>query len=103
MVLINGVGLLGFRDPCGIRPLCFGYQKDANGRKDAYAIASESVGIDAISQNFVLGRDVAPGHIYGNHNSILSQFTMISSFYPSQQVRQCSLILTGVYTQNNVL
>ena len=61
VVLINGVGLLGFRDPHGIRPLCFGYQKDANGGKDAFAIASESVGIDAISQNFVLDRDIAPG------------------------------------------
>ena len=67
-MLINGVGLLGFRDPFGIRPLCFGYQKDADGGKDAYAIASESVGIDAISQNFVLDRDIAPGI---NH-SILS-------------------------------
>ena len=61
MVLINGVGLLGFRDPFGIRPLCLGYQKDAYGEKDAYAIASESVGIGAISQNFKLDRDVAPG------------------------------------------
>jgi amidophosphoribosyltransferase len=61
VILINGVGLVGFRDPHGIRPLCFGYQADENGVRDAYAMASESVGIDAISPSFRLERDFAPG------------------------------------------
>lgn len=61
VMLIEGVGMLGFRDPYGIRPLCFGIQGDSNGLSDGYAIASESVAIDAISPNFKLERDVGPG------------------------------------------
>jgi amidophosphoribosyltransferase len=54
-MLISGVGLLAFRDPYGIRPLCYG----TNGNK-SYAFASESCAIDPLL-GFHLVRDVNPG------------------------------------------
>lgn len=59
-MLINGVGLLGFRDPHGIRPLVFG-KRPCTTRPGAtdFIMASESVAIDTL--RFSLERDVGPG------------------------------------------
>jgi len=46
--MIIGHGMIAFRDPHGIRPLCLGKR-----------VASESVALDAVGFDFV--RDVAPG------------------------------------------
>lgn len=59
VILINGIGLLCFRDPHGIRPLCYGKRKSTFGND--YAIASESVAIDALDPDFKLERDVRAG------------------------------------------
>ncbi|KAA1193884.1 amidophosphoribosyltransferase [Pseudohalioglobus sediminis] len=56
--LIVNYGVLGFRDPLGIRPLVVGERQGLNGRKD-YMIASESVALDVLG--FSLLGDVAPG------------------------------------------
>lgn len=79
--LINGVGLVGFRDPNGIRPLVVGcrstdpadkgktwtaesMERDAasTAKKFDYCMASESVAIDALG--FQLVRDIAAGEAF---------------------------------------
>ncbi len=57
VALIAGYGLLAFRDPFGIRPLCMGKQRTIHG--DEWLIASESVALDGVGFEFI--RDIAPG------------------------------------------
>ncbi|HHH48168.1 MAG TPA: amidophosphoribosyltransferase [Gammaproteobacteria bacterium] len=57
VAMITGHGIVGFRDPHGIRPAVFGQRETARGME--YIIASESVAIDSLG--FELVRDIAPG------------------------------------------
>ena len=57
VAMISGLGILGFRDPCGIRPISYGERRTDAGRE--YLVASESVAIAAL--NFTHVRDIAPG------------------------------------------
>ncbi|MFC5474847.1 amidophosphoribosyltransferase [Paraherbaspirillum soli] len=54
---IAGHGLLAFRDPFGIRPLCIGANETDKGTE--YVIASESVALEGLGFRFL--RDVMPG------------------------------------------
>lgn len=54
VALIAGHGLLAFRDPFGIRPLCIGQSKDGT-----VVVASESVALEGTGHDFL--RDIAPG------------------------------------------
>ena len=57
VAMINGVGIIGFRDPYGIRPIVYGMRRTEAGSE--YIIASESVAIDALDYQLV--RDISPG------------------------------------------
>ena len=57
VALIADRGIVAFRDPMGIRPLCFG-ERTINGKKEIM-VASESVALD--STGYKLIRDVKPG------------------------------------------
>jgi amidophosphoribosyltransferase len=57
VALVAGFGLLAFRDPFGIRPLCIGKFETEQGTE--WIVASESVALEGIGFEFV--RDVAPG------------------------------------------
>lgn len=57
IAIINGYGIVGFRDPHGIRPLVIG-KRDTNEGPE-YMLASESVSLDTLG--FELVRDVQPG------------------------------------------
>ncbi len=54
IALIAGHGLLAFRDPFGIRPLCMGHGADGT-----TVVASESVALEGTGHTF--DRDIAPG------------------------------------------
>lgn len=57
VAMIAGHGIVGFRDPFGIRPLVYGQRQGEDGTD--YAIASESVALDALGYELIA--DVAPG------------------------------------------
>ncbi len=57
VAMINGYGVLAFRDPHGIRPVCFGERHTDTGTE--YLVASESVALDTLG--FTLNRELAPG------------------------------------------
>jgi amidophosphoribosyltransferase len=53
IIMINGIGILSFKDPYGIRPLCFGKLQNN------YIISSESVAIDFF--DYQLEREINAG------------------------------------------
>lgn len=57
IAMVTGYGVLGFRDPNGIRPAVFGKRETEQGTE--YMIASESVALDC--QGYELVRDIEPG------------------------------------------
>ena len=66
--MINGHGIVAFRDPFGIRPLCFGERITDEGRE--YLVASESVAMDMLGFRRI--REVAPGEaIYIDMDGVL--------------------------------
>ena len=57
VTLISGYGMVAFRDPNGIRPVCFGQKQTENGA--ATMVASESVALSALGYTFI--DDIQPG------------------------------------------
>ena len=58
VLLIVGFGVVGFRDPYGVRPLCYGERTNPDGKTD-YMIASESISLDV--SGFTLKGDIPCG------------------------------------------
>ena len=76
--LITGYGIVGFRDPFGIRPLVYGKRESSKGVE--YMIASESVALSVLG--FELVADIKPGEaVYIESNGNL-------------HIRQCSPAVT---------
>lgn len=59
VAMLAGYGIIGFRDPNGIRPLLFGERINANDGSKSYMLASESVVLKA--HGFNNFKDVKPG------------------------------------------
>jgi amidophosphoribosyltransferase len=57
VAMITGYGIVGFRDPNGIRPIIFGERDTEDGKE--YIVASESVAITSLGFHVV--RDLEPG------------------------------------------
>jgi len=87
VMLINSLGLLAFRDPFGIRPLCFGSRssQSAGGGTD-YVIASESCAINGLGTDFTFERDIAPGEAV--FISLKGQL-FTQTLHPSPLLRPC--------------
>ncbi len=60
VAMLSGHGVLGFRDPNGIRPIVYGQKILEDGRIE-YMMASETVALDALG--FEVVRDLEPGEI----------------------------------------
>jgi amidophosphoribosyltransferase len=102
VLLINGIGLLAFRDPNGIRPLCFGKRSSTTSASSSsssvpfigspsknspsydYIIASESVAIEALTPSFRLERDIHPGEavFIGINGQLVTKTVYNSSSIP---------------------
>ncbi len=80
VALITGHGIVGFRDPCGIRPILYGQRKTPEGIE--YMIASESSALSILG--FEIIADIAPGeavYIQSNgkvHRKICASHTIYS-------------------------
>lgn len=61
LVLGTPAGLMGVRDPNGIRPLVIGTLSDGNSDTPRYVLASETCGLDIIGADYL--RDVEPGEL----------------------------------------
>ncbi|MGJ8686991.1 MAG: amidophosphoribosyltransferase [Spongiibacteraceae bacterium] len=82
VAMIASYGVVGFRDPNGIRPLIYGARDSAAGRE--YMLASESVALDALG--FEVIGDVAPGEaVFISHDGVLQ----IQQCAENSQSRPC--------------
>lgn len=80
VALIGGHGIVGFRDPYGIRPLQLGKRK--YGMKEEFIIASENAAFKALDFEFI--RDIQPGEavFIDRKNKLHSRICRQGSLHP---------------------
>ncbi|MEE9355638.1 MAG: amidophosphoribosyltransferase [Methylococcaceae bacterium] len=88
VLMIAGFGVLGFRDPHGIRPVVFGQRKTATGKD--FIIASENVALDVLG--FDLIRDIRPGEAV-----FIEKSRKINTRQCTEKVDHCPCIFEYVY------
>ena len=88
VIMIAGYGILGFRDPHGIRPLIYGERKTEQGSE--FMIASESVALDVLG--FDLVRDIAPGEAV-----FIDKSGLFHAQQCAEQIDHCPCIFEYVY------
>ncbi|MDP1770654.1 MAG: amidophosphoribosyltransferase [Methylobacter sp.] len=88
VIMIAGVGILGFRDPHGIRPIVFGERKSKQGSE--FMIASESVALDVLG--FELIRDIAPGEAV-----FIEESGVLHTKQCADEIDHCPCIFEYVY------
>ncbi len=86
MVIGTPVGIMGVRDPNGIRPLVIGTLDTAEER---YVLASETCGLDIIGATYL--RDVEPGEL------VWITEKGLASFYWAQQPQRKLCIFEMIY------
>ncbi len=88
VIMIAGFGILGFRDPHGIRPIVFGERKTEQGSE--FMIASESVALDVLG--FDLIRDLEPGEAV-----FVEESGTLHTKQCADQIDHCPCIFEYVY------
>lgn len=88
VIMIAGFGVLGFRDPHGIRPVVFGERKTDKGPE--FMIASESVALDMLG--FDLIRDIEPGEAV-----FIEESGVLHTRQCSKVIDHCPCIFEYVY------
>ena len=88
VIMIAGFGILGFRDPNGIRPIVFGERKSEHGSE--FMIASESVALDVLG--FEIIRDIAPGEAV-----FIEQSGVLHTQQCAESTDHCPCIFEYVY------
>jgi amidophosphoribosyltransferase len=88
VIMIAGFGVLGFRDPHGIRPVVFGERQSDQGPE--FMIASESVALDVLG--FDLIRDLEPGEAV-----FIEESGILHTKQCADKVDHCPCIFEYVY------
>jgi amidophosphoribosyltransferase len=99
VALIAGHGLLAFRDPHGIRPLCFGHMQTPDGPQ--VMVASESVVLEGTGHQ--LTRDVAPGEavlidLHGevHHQQCADHFSLTPCMFEYVYLARPDSVMDGI-------
>jgi len=88
VIMIPNIGIIGFRDPNGIRPIIFGERKSEQGSE--FMIASESVALDSL--DFKVTRDLEPGEA-----AFISESGELHTKLCAKETNHCPCIFEYVY------
>ncbi|NOQ15212.1 MAG: amidophosphoribosyltransferase [Methyloprofundus sp.] len=88
VLMIPNIGIIGFRDPHGIRPIVFGERKSEQGTE--FMIASESVALDVLG--FDLIRDIEPGEAV-----FIEESGQLHTQQCADEINHCPCIFEYVY------